>query len=148
MAKSAKLPKDERPRSGKAGHPQEYDRAALTAAICARLATGDPLSVICRDLVVPVRTVNDWRKADAEIAAQFDEARDLGHDAIGYDCIDIADNVDEDPASRRIRIDTRLKLLAKWDPRRYGDKVQLADADGEKLPAPQFIIQPVKALGE
>ncbi|HXD37446.1 MAG TPA: hypothetical protein VN624_12375, partial [Rhodanobacter sp.] len=26
---------------------------------------------------------------------------------------------------RKLRIDTRLKLLAKWDPKRYGDKQQL-----------------------
>ena len=35
-----------------------------------------------------------------------------------------------------LRVDTRLKLLAKWDPKRYGDAttVKHADADGEKLP--------------
>ena len=46
----------------------------------------------------------------------------------------------------KLIIDTDLKLLAKWSPRLYGDKVQLADADGEKLPAPQFIVQPVMPL--
>lgn len=44
---------------------------------------------------------------------------------------------------RKLQIETRLKLLAKWDPARYGDKVQHADAEGNILPAPQFIIQPV-----
>ena len=37
------------------------------------------------------------------------------------DCLTIADNTEEDPASRRVRVETRLKLLAKWCPRRYGD---------------------------
>ena len=26
---------------------------------------------------------------------------------------------------RKLQIETRLKLLAKWDPKRYGDKVDL-----------------------
>lgn len=137
--------------------PRKHDREALVPVICARLATGEPHTVILRDLGLKVRTVNDWRKADAEIAAQFDEARDLGYDAIAADCLAIADDgtrdyvrskdgvvVDHDHISRsKLRIETRLKLLAKWDPRRYGDKVQLANGDGTNLPAPQFIIQPV-----
>lgn len=46
-------------------------------------------------------------------------------------------------AHRRLQIDTILKLLAKWDPKRYGDKVQLADADGNQLPPATFVLQPV-----
>jgi hypothetical protein len=31
---------------------------------------------------------------------------------------------------RKLQIETRLKLLAKWNPKKYGDRVQLAgDAD-------------------
>ena len=129
----------------------KYDRAKLTQAICARLATGEPMTVICRDLGVPVKTVNDWRLADAEIRAQFDDARDLGYDAIaqrsrltarGKSEADGGDSTGDVQRDKLI-IDTDHKLLARWDPRRYGEKVQLADADGEKLPAPQFIVQPV-----
>lgn len=144
----AKIDKAKQPRSkAGAGAPQLYDREAVTTAICKRLATGEPMAVICRDLGIPVKTVNDWRLADEAIRGQFEDARDLGFDAIAHGCIDIVDNTAEDPASRRVRVDTRMKLLAKWDPRRYGDKVQHADADGEKLPAPQFIIQPVRSSG-
>lgn len=108
---------------GLRGAPRKFDRTKVVKAICARLATGEPMAVICRDLEVPVRTVNDWRAQDADIAAQFDEARDLGHEAIAYDCMAIADNQKEHHQSRRVRIETRLKLLAKWDPRRWGDKL-------------------------
>jgi hypothetical protein len=45
---------------------------------------------------------------------------------------------------RRLQIDTILKLLAKWDPKRYGDKLQLADSDGNQLPPATFVIQPVQ----
>lgn len=164
----------------KGGRPKDYDREAMTQAICERMATGrEPMSVICKDLGVPVRTVNDWRKADDTIAARFDEARELGYDAIASDCLAIADTPElgviekleripvgdgegagsfqmvvterrqEDMLGhRKLRIDTRLKLLAKWDPRRYGDKMQLSNDPDNPLPAPQFIIQPVKAVDE
>jgi hypothetical protein len=152
------------------GAPRKHDRDALVPTICARLATGEPHTVILRDLGLKVRTVNDWRAQDPEIAAQFDEARELGYDAIAAQCVNIADTpqlgviekleliTDKDGGSRmvvterrnedmlghrKLQIETRLKLLAKWDPRRYGDKVQHSNDPDNPLPAPQFIIQPV-----
>ena len=56
--------------------PRKHDRDKLVPAICARLADGEPLAVIRRDLGIPARTVNQWREDDAEIAAQFDQARE------------------------------------------------------------------------
>lgn len=157
-----------------AGAPRQHDRGAMTRAICERLAQGEPMTVICRDLGVPVKTVNDWRLADAEIRAQFDEARDLGYDAIAHDTLRIADTPqlgvieklepvkqrngrtklvvterrNEDMLGhRKLQVETRLKLLARWDPRRYGEKVQLGNDPDNPLPAPQFIIQPVRPAG-
>jgi len=151
---------------------RKYDRAKITRAICDRLATGkEPMTVICASLGVPVKTVNDWRLSDDAIRAQFDDARDLGYDAIAHDALHIADTPllgvieklepvkqrngrtklvvterrNEDMLGhRKLQVETRLKLLAKWDPRRYGDKVQLGNDPDNPLPAPQFIIQPVR----
>ena len=114
-------------RNAKGQFPREYDRATLVPAICARLAAGEPLSLILRDVDVPRRTVDQWRQDDAEIAAQFAAARDDGYDAIAADCLDIADTGNaEDVQRAKLRVDTRLKLLAKWDPRRYGDALKLS----------------------
>ncbi len=131
--------------------PRKHDREALVPVICARLATGEPMTVVCADLGVPVKTVNDWRLQDKGIRAQFDTARDDGYDAIAHRARATARGKGEhgggdstgDVQRDKLIIDTDLKLLAKWDPRRYGDKVQLANGDGTNLPAPQFIIQPV-----
>lgn len=130
---------------------QVYDRETLVPAICARLACGEMMTMVCRDLGLLVRTVNLWRETDPAIAAQFDEARDLGYDAIASRLRQTArgrgeaaggDSTDDVQRDKLI-IDTDLKLLAKWDPRRYGDKVQHADANGNVLPPPQMIIHPV-----
>jgi hypothetical protein len=67
-------------------------------------------------------------------------ARDAGYDSIAQDCMSIADsNIDDvycaadgeertnsDVIQRaKLRVETRLKLLAKWDPRRYGEKLDV-----------------------
>jgi hypothetical protein len=62
---------------------------------------------------------------DPGLTELMDQARNEGADVIAQECISIVDNLDEDPASRRIRVETRLKLLSKWFPKRYGDKVEV-----------------------
>lgn len=105
------------------------DREEAVPAICARLSAGEPMTVICRDMGVSVRTVNDWRKTDAEIAVQFDEARDHGHDAIAVRMRETARGRGDstgDVQRDKLIIDTDDKLLRKWDPRRYGDALKLS----------------------
>lgn len=118
-----------------------FDRDELVPEICARLATGEPLTSICRDLGMDRSTVRNWRHEDAEIDRLIQAARDDGYDALADECLEIADNTQEGVeiverggkkeyhhgdmlGHRKLRIETRLKLLAKWDPKRYGDKQQ------------------------
>lgn len=108
--------------------PRKFDRDSITTAICARLALGEPMAVICRDIGIPRRTVNQWRQDDPDIAAQFDEARDDGWDAIAHRTRATARGKGEstkDVQRDKLIIENDHKLLAKWDPRRYGDKHQL-----------------------
>lgn len=155
--------------------PRLHDRDKLVPEICDRLAQGEPLAVICRDIGISRRTVNQWRQDDADIDAQFDEARDLGFDAIAHECLTIANTPElgvveklepmkmpdgqlelvvterrkEDMlAHRKLKIETRLKLLAKWDPRRYGDKQTLEHTGPNGGPIQQIATQvddPVQA---
>jgi hypothetical protein len=73
------------------------------------------------------------------LAIAYARAREEGFDTIAADCLHIADNTAQDTISSergdvansewiarsRLRVDTRLKLLAKWDPKRYGDLLKL-----------------------
>lgn len=132
---------EDSPAGGKPGRPTTYT-PELAAEIVARLTKGEPLAAICRDEHMPaVRTVSSWKSAHEDFLADFARARDDGFDAIAADCLDIADDgsadyrlsqrdgsaelvVDQEHIQRsKLRIETRLKLLAKWDPRRYGDKI-------------------------
>ena len=99
--------------------------------ICDGLASGNSLRSICREMGLPQSTVRYALKADPDAFAQTARARELGCDALADECIEISDNKDLDPADRRVRIETRLKLLGKWS-QRYGDKVDhtLSGPDG------------------
>lgn len=131
-AKARKPAKAKRPR----GRPSRRS-PAVEQAICARLAKGEPLAAICRDEAMPAwRTVYDWVEQDQAFAADIARAREEGEEAIASDCLGIADDagndyrmgekgllVDHDHIQRsKLRIDTRLKLLAKWNPKKWGER--------------------------
>jgi len=100
------------------------------------LSQGIPLTILCDGEGMPTdRAVRDWMERDAEFSSAIARAREAGHDRIAVDALTIADCVDEDPSSRRVRVDTRLRLLAKWDPKRYGEmlKSEITGANGGPL---------------
>jgi hypothetical protein len=98
-------------------------------------------------------TVHLWRRADPDFAARYEEARLIGADWLADEIIDIANAVEpgeietvedvslEDEEGvrvpgtkrtvrtedmlghRKLKIEARLKLLAKWFPQRYGNRL-------------------------
>lgn len=97
----------------------------IAIAIAARLKTGEPLTEILSGDGMPSEdAIEDWRDKNAEIERIITRARSTGFDAIALDALRIADESEGDPeevASAKLRVETRLKLLAKWDRVRYGD---------------------------
>lgn len=45
----------------------------------------------------------------------------------------IADDSELETNDKKVRIDTRLRLIGKWNARGYGELVKLANADGSNL---------------
>lgn len=118
--------------------------AAIGAEICERLGNGEPLAVICRDAhMAHDSTVRRWADGDEAFALAIADARARGFDIIAAQCLEIANTPVEGVETvekadgavetrtgdmlghRKLQIETRLKLLAKWDPKRYGDKQQI-----------------------
>lgn len=105
-----------------------------------RVSKGQPLAEICRLKDMPgLRTVYDWMADHADFAARIAKARESGYDMIAQDMLRI---VDEQPpmivgyrgdtrmdagyvAWQRNRAEFRMKLLSKWDPKRYGEKLSV-----------------------
>lgn len=122
----------------KMGRPSKRTDS-MVDEIIERLSDGEPLAAICRDNGMPnPSTVYDWMNADPSLSQRFARAREDGFDAIARQALEIADmppayttgegtaRIDAgDVQNRKLQIETRLKLLAKWDPKRYGDKVQV-----------------------
>lgn len=107
------------------------------------ISEGKPLREFCRQPGMPCKTlVYDWMNADPEFDGRIARARNDGYDELAEECLEIADNATNDWETRhnkdgseyqafnpevvmrsKLRIETRLKLLAKWDPKKYGDKL-------------------------
>lgn len=131
-----------KPTSVKRGRPSLFTQE-IADSICARLSKGEPLAVICRDEGMPgVQTVSDWKLVHTNFSVGIARAREEGFDAIAAECLEIANTplegvetstklgITEEKRGdmlghRKLQIETRLKLLAKWDPKRYGDRLEL-----------------------
>lgn len=136
------------PPNKKTGRPSKYN-PEIAQEICEQLSDGIPLRQICKQEGYPsYRAVYRWMVADEDLSSHIARAREVGYDLMAEECLEIADNLkmgkrttfssgageDEDSMTvveedmlghRRFQVDTRLKLLAKWNPKKYGDKVQV-----------------------
>lgn len=100
------------------------------------------------------QTIYDWMYRDDALGAQgvglskaIARAREIGYDKMAEECLELADTPkwgtkqveSEDGITvtredmlghRKLQIETRLKLLAKWNPKKYGERLTHAgDAD-------------------
>lgn len=158
----------DRPKDGSrpAGRPS-IRTPETEEAILGWIAEGKTLRAFCRQEGSPTwRTVYDWLGEDAEFSARFARARELGHDAISEEAMEIADTPEEGVETvtkvdggtevrrgdmlghRKLQIETRLKLLAKWNPKKWGDRTTIAgDPEAPLLPA-QAAAETAKAIRE
>ncbi len=101
----------------------------------------------------------DWLDKDKEFAARFAQARDVGADVIAEEALSIIDTFPieavSDSGSRldsahvawlKNRAEMRLKLLAKWNPKKYGDRTVLAGDPDNPLMEPMDDTQRVAKL--
>ena len=126
----------------------------LCDLILERLASGVLMAKVLRmpDVDVPVSTFKVWRKARPDLDEAVEEARAAGFDVMASDSLDIVDGLLPVPgvpseASRdKARADHRLKLLARYAPSIYGERVQHSAADGSKLEASPLVLEVMALL--
>lgn len=129
---------------------------AVEEEILERMSKGEPLAAICRSDPKFPSTVqwNAWCRQDEALRIAHDKARDAGEEVLLAECLGIADdasndwmlsNAKDNPGWKlngehvqrsKLRIETRLKLLAKWNPRKWGDKTTIGSDPENPLPTP------------
>ena len=128
---------------------------ALREQIIGQLEFGKSLREICAAEGMPNRsTVHDWIANNVQgFAAQYARAKETGLDQLAEECLQIADSplIGEEVISRadggvetrrgdmlghrRLQIETRLKLLAKLAPKKYGDLQKIEHSGGVDIAA-------------
>lgn len=109
----------------KRGRPSEYtpERAA---EICQRIADGKSLKTISAEPGMPDDyTILRWLDRHEEFRVQYARARDRRVEKMAEEILSISDDPNEDPQSRRVRVDARKWLMSKWAPKKYGDKLEV-----------------------
>lgn len=127
---------------GKIGRPTSFSQD-VADVICERLAKPESLRSICDDDDMPSKTtVLRWLRQNEEFRAQYARAREDQADAFADEILDISDDgqrdyakdadgndvVDHDHIQRsKLRVETRKWLMGKMAPKKYGDRLQLAN---------------------
>lgn len=135
----------------------DQQKARIKDEVCTRIADGEPLRAICREEGMPNWvTCYRWMEEDEDFAQRIARARKIGFDAIAEEAMLIAatphigqvvtskewgDEIRQEDmlGHRKLQIETRLKLLAKWDPKRYGERVDHTSSDGSMSAKPTII---------
>jgi ribosomal protein S25 len=137
------------PEKKKTGRPSLYSKE-LAQKICIRIATGESVLQICRDDTMPeARTVYLWLlnlqvEDKKEFREMYEQAREIQSEVMHDELTEIADDgqndwmeietqrgrlitvPDHEHVNRsRLRVDTRKWILARMNPRKYGEKLDL-----------------------
>lgn len=140
-------------------------RAQIIEQVSAGLTRGTPLTLICESLQAQGpfagRSIYNWLKDDPEAKLVMEYAANLGFDWLANQCLEIADDRSGDVLydnegnphpnganvlSRKLAIETRLKLLAKWS-NRYSDDTKTLRLEGEVSTTTRHVLD-VRQLDE
>lgn len=123
------------------GRPSSYTNE-IAELICERLANGESLLRICNEDGMPSRmTVYNWLLNKQDFFDKYVRAREIQADHMD-DLVNETARVCTpfNAQAVRVQIDAYKWRAAKLKPKSYGDKIQHADAEGEKLPSTFFQI--------
>lgn len=120
--------------------PKKNDE--LIANVLERIALGDTLRACAADYGFHPTAWSNWCIEDESLRFAYQSAREIGFDSIADKTLEIADSAparSEHIQLAKLRIDTRMKLLSKWAPAKYGDSSTLNLGNKDDKP---FEMQP------
>ncbi|EJT9118714.1 DNA-binding protein [Escherichia coli] len=140
MARARKAKSDDKkPAAKKVGRPHGYtEEKALE--ICELVADGQSINKISKMPGMPTRsTILKWFRDVPEFSIMYARAKEIGFEVLADEIIDLSDAAEnikaEELRRHQLMIDTRKWLLAKLQPRKYGERVT-QEIVGNKEEAP------------
>ncbi|MBZ9352478.1 DNA-binding protein [Escherichia coli] len=130
---------DKKPAAKKVGRPHGYtEEKALE--ICELVADGQSINKISKMPGMPTRsTILKWFRDVPEFSIMYARAKEIGLEVLVDEIIDLSDAAEnikaEELRRHQLMIDTRKWLLAKLQPRKYGERVT-QEIVGNKEEAP------------
>ena len=103
------------------GRPTSYTEAKGDE-INALIAEGVKIAEVCEKAGIDKGTYYNWMNKHEDFFNASMRAREQGTHAYADQCIEIADDKTMDVADKRIMVDTRIRLIGKWNAKKYGDK--------------------------
>mgnify|MGYP001589990986 CR=1 FL=1 len=153
-------------KKGAGGRPSKFT-IGLGDKICQQIASGMSLRSVCLPEDMPERhTVIRWVLGQIDVdgvkefSTQYTQAREAQYELMFDECLDIADDASNDYMKRqrkdgteydavdneviqrsKMRIDTRLTILERMKPKKYGktETVDHKSTDGTMSPPPTVI---------
>lgn len=115
----------------KKGRPTTFSQP-LADTICERIANGETLRAVCRDIQLAPSTVIEWTFTNKPFSEQYAHARQKQADAWADMVVEEAFN-SHDAAIGRLRVDALKWVASKLAPKRYGDKVEVEQTGTTKV---------------
>ena len=115
----------------KKGRPTTFTQQ-LADQICERMANGETLRAVCRDIGLPPSTVIEWTMNNKTFSEQYTQARQKQADSYADMILDEAFN-SHDAQIGRLRVDALKWVASKLAPKRYGDKVEVEQTGTTKI---------------
>ena len=125
LAKELAKEQNEQAKAKALGRPTVYSEE-LGDLICRKIANGTPVSTLIAEGLVPSHsTMWRWQEANPDFRTAVERAQEARAEVWADQLIEIADNSELDPNDRRIRVETRWKVIGSLLYRRYGVKQQV-----------------------
>lgn len=102
----------------------------IAERLCDEIARGRSLVSVCDEDWAPTSmTVYRWlrgeRGAPSTFGDRYARAREMQAERFADEVVSIADDMDDDAQSRRVRVDARKWAAGKLMPKKYGDRASL-----------------------
>ncbi len=105
----------------------EAERGGAAEVIFQRVAEGETLKSVCKSRRWPYSIVARWVGETPDVMKAYEFALRLWADSLATETVGIADGTDATEVGRgKLQTDVRMKLAARLDRARYGEKVEVS----------------------